>query len=140
MRYVSKIHALNLPCSLATCGDWHQSALQWDNPNMCDTDESVFGGYGIESGKFLPEHGNEPFFVANHIRALLDLLEAGNFSTAQGMNADFICNGSYDTEIFEKTMLLKDLPHWKDIDLFMGREYHVKWLDFKENLQEAALK
>ena len=29
MKYISGINALNLPCSLDTCGDWHTSALQW---------------------------------------------------------------------------------------------------------------
>lgn len=36
MKYVSLIHALNLPCSLDTCGDWHTSALQWDSPNILE--------------------------------------------------------------------------------------------------------
>jgi len=51
----------------------------------------------------IPEH-EENYAVANHIRALLDLLEMGNFSLAQGMNRDFICNDDYNGEVFEKIL------------------------------------
>lgn len=39
MEYISGIHALNLICNLDTCGDWHQSAIQWDNPTMFNSNE-----------------------------------------------------------------------------------------------------
>jgi len=33
MKYITGIHALNLPCSLDTCGDWHSlkmmALMQW---------------------------------------------------------------------------------------------------------------
>ena len=130
MQYITGIHALNLPCSLLTCGDWHCPALKWEKPVFHDSENSVFGDYGIELRADVPEHkGN--YAVANHIRALLDLLEAGYFSVAQGMNNDFICNDDYTDEVFDKVALMKGLPHWRDIDLFMGCEYYGKWLDYK---------
>ena len=130
MRYITGIHALNLPCSLETCGDWHRSAIQWSQPTFRESKHSFFGAYGVEMDVSIPEH-SETFAVANHIRALLDLLEAGKFSIAQGMNKDFICNDSYTEEIFEKVASMKSLPHWYEIDCFMGREYYGKWLDYK---------
>ena len=33
MKYVTGIHALNIPCNLETSGDWHMSAIQWEHPN-----------------------------------------------------------------------------------------------------------
>jgi hypothetical protein len=60
-------------------------------------------------------------------------LETGVFSVAQGMNEAFICNDDYTDEVFGKVAMMKALPHWRDIDRFMGREYHSKWLDYKEN-------
>jgi len=131
MRYITGIHALNLPCSLLTSGDWHQSALQWVSPQFRDSEDSFFGDYGIEQCSVVPENEGT-YAVANHIRALLDLLEDGNFSTAQGMNKDFICNDNYTDEVFDKVALMRDLPHWGEIDTFMGREYYGKWLDYKE--------
>ena len=131
MLYITGIHALNLPCSLLTCGDQHRSGLQWKNPRFRESDGSLFGDYGIESCSYVPENeGTYP--VANHIRALLDLLEVGNFGIAQGMN-DFISNDDYNDEVFNKVALMKGLPHWGDIDRFMGLEYYCKWLDFKES-------
>jgi len=130
MRYITGIHALNLPCSLLTGGDWHCSALKWENITYRDTAESAFGEWGIEQCSVVPEH-NGTYAVANHIRALLDLIEIGNFSEAQGMNRDFICNDDYTDDVFDKVAYLKDLPHWHNIDSFMGREYCRKWLDYK---------
>lgn len=131
MKYISGIHALNLPCSLSTCGDWHQSSLKWENIYMGETVGSLFGSYGIEKKEVLPLN-KKVFYVANHIRALLDLLVSRNFSTAQGMNEDYICNEQYDQEIFDKVSQMKTLPYWNEIDSFMGKEYKIKWLKYKE--------
>ena len=131
MRYVTGIHALNIPCSLDTCGDWHQFSIQWDKPRLRESIGSFFGDYGIEKGvKIL---GSEAEYnVANHIRALLDLLEEGNFSIAQGMKEDFICNDSYTNEIFSKISMMTSLPKWNEIDRFMTKEYYSEWSNFKK--------
>lgn len=79
MRYITGIHVLNLSCNLETCGDWHTSALRWRDISFKNTGESIFGDWGIEYGKRIPEHRGT-FVVANYIRALLDLLEDGVFT------------------------------------------------------------
>lgn len=111
MRYITGTHALNIPCSLDTFGDWHQSALRWVDLCVKESDSSLFDNYGIELGKHIPEHDGV-YAVANTIRALLDLLEEGNFPAAQGMNENFIGNSSYDREVFEKVWQMRFLPHW----------------------------
>jgi hypothetical protein len=131
MKYITGIHALNLPCSLLTCGDWHCSALKWEKLTYNESESSVFGDYGIEQHTDIPEHDGT-YAVANHIRALLDLLELGNFSAAQGMNKDYICNDGYDAEVFEKVAMMIKLPQWDIIDCFMGSEYYSKWIDYKK--------
>jgi len=133
MRYITGIHALNLPCSLLTCGDWHCSALQWQKPAFRNSETSFFGDYGIEYCSTVPENEGT-YAVANHIRALLDLLELGNFSVAQGMNQDYICNSCYTNEVFNKVALMQSLPHWSEIDSFMEHEYYGQWLDFKRQV------
>lgn len=130
MLYISGIHALNLSCELETCGDWHQSAIQWVNIPLLESEGSIFGDYGIELNKKVPEH-IETFAVANHIRALLDLLVAGKFSIAQGMKNDYICNDKYTEEIFEKVLLLKNNKNWNEIDNFMEKEYLSQWYNYK---------
>jgi hypothetical protein len=131
MRYITGIHALNLPCSLATCGDWHASALRWKNITFRDSEQSIFGLYGIEYGVKIPEH-DKTYAAANHIRALLDLLELGRYASAQGMREDFICNDGYTEEVFKQVALMKSLANWCDIDHFMGREYLLEWLTYRE--------
>jgi hypothetical protein len=131
MKYITGQHALNIPCSLLTCGDWHQAALQWNAPFIKDSNDSIFKDYGIETNVSIPEH-NEKYNVANHIRALLDLLELDKLSLAQGMNKDYICNDSYNDEIFEHVLLLSNFPNWPEIDKFMGKEYYSQWLEYKK--------
>lgn len=129
MKYITGIHALNLDCSLNTCGDWHTSGIQWESPYIKESINSTFGNYGIEDNCRVPQHPGS-HKVANHIRALLDLLEDGNFGYAQGMKNDFICSDEYNSEIFEKILLLKSQENWKTVNSFMGKEYGRKWLDF----------
>jgi hypothetical protein len=139
MLYITGIHALNLPCSLDTCGDWHTSAISWDNPDIRDTQKSFFGEYGVEKAaksplldKIYKPPSPQKYNIANHIRALLDLLEIGHFSVAQGMNKDFICNDSYNSEIFNKVSEMKALPNFPAIDNFMSKEYLMKWVNYKK--------
>lgn len=132
MKYISGIHALNLPCELQTSGDWHKSALKWKYLTLLESSTSPFGDYGISTEpRNIPEHERK-FFVANHIRACLDMLDLGDFSNLEGMNRDYIANDSYNEQIFCKVLLLKNHKNWKNIDLFMEKEYLLKWKRFKE--------
>ena len=59
----------------------------------------------------------------------------GNFSLAQGMNKDFICNDEYTEEIFEQVRKLRNTPYWDEIDKFMGKEYFSEWLKYKKRVE-----
>ncbi|MEG0998416.1 MAG: nucleotidyl transferase AbiEii/AbiGii toxin family protein [Clostridiales bacterium] len=139
MQYISGIHALNLTCKLDTCGDWHQSSIQWQNPCFLESEESFFGEYGIEDNKYIPMH-SEQFHCANHIRAILDLLLMKKFDLAQGMYNELICNENYTEEIFNKVLLMQELPYWHDIDRFMEKEYLLKWVHFKKDVKNKPLR
>jgi len=130
VKYITGIHALNLPCTLETCGDWHTSAIQWEKPFLRSSEDSIFGRYGIESNVSIPHH-TEKFNAANHLRALLDLLELGQFTVAQGMRDDFICNDAYTEEIFSHVVKLKASPLWTKIDNFMKSEYYMQWVTYE---------
>jgi hypothetical protein len=131
MLYLTGIHALNVSCELITCGDWHEPSINWNNIVLLESEGSLYGDYGIEKNKKIPE--NEGLYnVANHIRALLDLLYAGRYSTAQGMKDDFICNDSYSPEVFQKVIMQRNRETWPQTDRFMGKEYSREWLEFKE--------
>ena len=136
MIYLTGIQALNLPCKLDTCGDWHCSGLRWDVLNLRDTKDTLFGDYGIELNKTIPEH-TEQYNVANHIRALLNLIGDGNFSAAQGMKNDFICNDAYNEEIFSMVYKLCSKENWDKIYDFIHKEYKRSWrswMNGKENI------
>ena len=138
MKYISGIHALNILCDLDTPGDWHQPALNWNAIHELDSSDMFFKDYGIETDKPIPEH-SEKYCVANHIRALLDLLQQGMFSITQGMNNDFICNEAYDSEIFSKVYSMQSLGNWELIDNFMMKEYKMKWINYKREMDARRL-
>ena len=71
----------------------------------------LFKDWEIEPDHKIPDHPNKTYYVANHIRALLDLLELGNFTVAQGMKDDFICTDEYDEILFKKLSQMTVLPN-----------------------------
>ena len=126
MLYVSGLYALNLSCSLDTCGDWHHGALNWKNVLFLESADLPWGNKGIEHNRLIPRH-NECYNVANHIRALLDLIFLGDFASAQGMRHDFIDNEKYTLEIFKAIEVLKNHENWEIISQFMLKEYKLDW-------------
>ena len=129
MLYISGIHALNIEDSLETCGDWHTSALQWERIDLLDSDKTIFKDWGIETDKSIPEH-EELYNVANTLRAILDLMVKGSTRYLKGFRDDFICTDRYNQEFFEKVWMLRDLPHWEDINNLMKREFMFEWDNF----------
>jgi hypothetical protein len=133
MKYITGTYALNLPCELETLGDWHYSAINWNDVPLSDSDNSVYA----ESDIYLQQlQTGEVRFVANHMRAVLDLIEQGYFSAAQGMRDNFIGNERYTPEILNKVFMLQDKKNWPQIDAFMGREYLCDWLNYKRRRAE----
>ena len=134
MKYITGIHALNIPCSLLTSGDWHMSAIQWEHPTMMDTDTAFFGNLWIEQHKIPPDF-QRLVPVANHIRACLDLLEMRDYIKLQGMKEDYICHDAYQDLIFSQVLKMRSLPYWKEISRFMESEYFMDWVWFCRQIE-----
>ena len=129
MLYISGHQALNLPCSLETCGDWHTSALRWDKLDLRESNNSIFKDYGIEECASVPYHKGK-YMIANTIRAALDLMIDSRFGVLQGLKEDYICNDKYTEELFNMVLKLKDEHNWENINQFMKREYLLEWCEF----------
>lgn len=137
MKYLTGIHALNLSCSLDTCGDWHSKSINWKHPDFRESNQSTLKDYGIEKNKSVKYlNTKQTYNVANHIRALLDMLIVGNYGYAQGLKDEYICNDKYTYEIFQYVIKLKNEKNWDEINNFMEKEYKLKWLDFLEENYE----
>lgn len=132
VKYLTGVQALNIPCLLNTNGDWHQSGIHWETLKMAESQGSFFDQYGIEGPKKVPMHKSK-IYVANHIRALLDMLYDQDFSNAQGMRKDYIGNDSYNNIVFDQVYKMRNLSYWYLIDRFMESEYKLYWLAFKES-------
>ena len=129
MKYISGVHALNIENSLNTCGDWHASALNWNTIKLRESNESIFGDWGIEPNKRIPEH-TELYNVADDLRAILDILVDGNTRYLRGFRNDFLCTDEYNDIFFDKVYMLKSLEHWDNIDELMRKEFMFEWLNY----------
>lgn len=135
IKYLTGIHALNLTCKLDTCGDWHSKSINWNHPDIRESNGSVLKDYGIEEDRKVKYLDcSKKYNVANHIRALLGMLLIGNYGYAQGMKEDYICNEKYTDEIFNQVLKLKNENNWHEINNFMKKEYKTKWIDYLNNL------
>lgn len=136
MEYVTGKHALNLECSLETTGDWHTSALKWEKIDIRESDDSVYKDYGIEEPTDIPNR-DEKMYHANHIRAILDILERGNEYEIRwliGFRDDFLCTDKYNNELFKKVIMLRENENWSYIDSLMNKEFMNLWVDYKDNV------
>ena len=125
------MYALNMNSpDLETCGDWHWGALNWQKLHIKNTNSNIFGEYGINKARPVPEHTNNKYPIANHIRACLDLMLESRFPCVQGMRENFICNDNYNELIFEKVYMMHNLPIWYEVNDFMWREYKLDWLRY----------
>ncbi len=139
MKYITGLHALNLPCKLETTGDWHCSSLDWENVTYEESQNSVFGDYGIEKNSHVFCLDTTKLYnKANHIRAVLDCLAKGLFNGVQGFRNDFFCVEINTEDFFQKVLLLQNNPKWQDIVKAMCREYKMLWVNFlkKEKIMD----
>lgn len=134
MKYITGIHALNLECSLNTCGDWHQSSIDWKNIWFAESNGSIFGDWGIEKNTLNSiVYRGVPH--ANHLRAIIDLMYLKNYRNyLKGFREDFICTDEYNDEFFEKVYMLHELKEWDEIAALMKREYMQLWDEFLLNV------
>ena len=137
MKYISGIPALNVLCSLDTPGDWHAPSVDWKTLDLYESEEMFFKNYGIEKNKTIPQN-TQKYNVANHIRAILDMFQLDNFVYLKGMRNNFIETDKYDDEIFQKVYSMKVLPNWGKIDAFMEKEYMLKWISYKEYMEQRS--
>lgn len=132
MKYITGYKALNLPCSLETTGDWHQSSMDWENIVFSNSEDSIFGDFGIEYCYSVPNHIGEKIAIANTLRAILDLMQTTQLRTLKGFRDDYFCTDIYNEIFFEKVLMLKNTKNWEEIDKIMLREFNREWKDFKK--------
>jgi hypothetical protein len=136
MKYTTGTYALNLPSRLNTQGDWHADLLDWNQATWRESSESRFGDFGIEIDRALPN--GQMAAVANHLRALLDLLELGYIQAASGMRRSYLGTNEYDNEFFAKVAQLDDSPYWKSIYRLMSHEYYLRWVRWYEQYRKST--
>lgn len=126
MKYITGIYGLNIEDSTEACGDWHTSALNWKNVRFEESNHSIFGDYGIETGKEIPE-SDLKYNVANTIRCILDIMVKGDTGYLKGFRNDFLCTDIYNKELFDKVLMLRGQDNWEDINSLMQREFMFEW-------------
>lgn len=138
MKYITGIQALNIENSKNTCGDWHWSGMDWSNLTLAESSNSILGDWGIEGPKEVPDNA-ELYYVADDMRAVLDLMQEGKTGYLIGFRNDFICTDEYNDEFFSKVLLLKSNKHWDAINRLMEREFKGLWVGYCIKCGERTL-
>ena len=68
--------------------------------------------------------------MANHLRAVLDLLYEGKFKDLAGLKREIIANDQLTPELFDKVVELHTQNVWNKVSWFIGCEYGLQWLEF----------
>lgn len=138
MKYITGIQALNIENSKNTCGDWHWSGMDWSNLTLAESSNNILGDWGIEGPKEVPDN-DELYYVADDMRAVLDLMQEGKTGYLIGFRNDFICTDEYNNEFFSQVLLLKSNKHWDAINKLMEREFKGLWIDYCIKCGEMTL-
>lgn len=137
MKYISGFEALQINNEdLGTPGDWHRGCVDWNKPEIYESEELPFGNWGIRE-HFIPGPIGR-FQCANHVRACLDLIATGFVGTAQGMRNAYIDDEQWTPIIFQKITLCRNQENWPAIDRFMTKEYGKDWRSYRETSAYVA--
>lgn len=133
MKYITGIHALNIPCNLNTSGDWHRGTLDWGNPWIRESEDSIYRSWGI--------YEDDGRMVADHLRAVLDMLECQkDLVLLHSFHSDYISNYEYDEILNEQLSKLKTLAHWREMEELVKRNMHRRSLDIEELRRSGKLR
>ena len=54
MLYITGLNALTVPCLLGTTGESHISSVDWNSPDIRESEDSPLGEEGIEKSVYVP--------------------------------------------------------------------------------------
>lgn len=142
MMYITGRVALSVPCERESTGLWNVRRSDFLNEEMMklhDSQESPFKDYGIEKNKMIHYHEFCTYNVADHVRAYVDMLYAGQFDELKGLFAEAINNAKCRTDIFMLVYgKLRHLAEFTEINEFMEEEFGSAWLSYKDAVRSSA--
>lgn len=144
MRYLTGILALGIPCELKTAGKWNVFRADFMDPEkfkLVESDESVFGDYGIEENKLVPGREYATWSVANHVRAYVDMVEQLMFDELEDVFYECIQDGKARQDIFMLVYgKLRNTAHFHEINVFMECEFGNAWYSYIQSVNAVAEK
>ena len=138
MMYLTGELAFGIPCKLETNGRWDISRKQFANATFVDSDNTLWGNYGIEEAKIIPGKEFTVFNVANHVRAYLDMLLAvDDLSKMEGIYEDWIGAVKYRLDIFECVYSrMRDHERYNDVVAFFIKEFGNAWPSYVKSIDD----
>ena len=91
-----------------------------------NTEDSLLGSYGIETGFTVPQHDGT-FAVADTVRALIDLIVSCRFSEAEGFRQQPYWHESLMPELFYRVWVFYGYPMWEAVATFLWQECGKAW-------------
>jgi hypothetical protein len=101
---------------------------------LSESDNHILSNYGIETVHNInyPINGSCDYYIANHIRACLDIAISGELSELHGIEVFLYDENNpessiefMETLIFIKSLIAKE--RWYKLDKLMTHEFGSKW-------------
>lgn len=131
MQYVTGYLAFGIPCELPTPGKWNITKSEYLDDKLfklVNSEDSPFGDYGIEKNKLVPHREFCLFNVANHVRAYVDMIYAGEFDKLKDLFFECINNAKAREDIFMLVYgKLRKLACYREVNEFMCEEFGNSW-------------
>lgn len=125
-----------------SCGIWNirkHEFLDEEALKCRNSEESVFGDWGIQKDVMLPYHEFCTFNVAGHIRAYCDMLEMGKAADMRGLFAEAIDSAKCRMDIFMLVYgKMREHPQYPFIDAFFKEEFGNAWESYKKSVKKNA--
>lgn len=142
MYYITGYLAFGIPCELPTPGKWNITKSEYLDDALfksVNSEESPFGDWGIEKNKIVPHREFTLFNVANHVRAYVDMLYAGEFDKLRDLFFECINNAKAREDIFMLVYgKLRKLACYREVNEFMCEEFGNAWLSYVDAIHSVA--
>ena len=141
MRYVTGRCAFGVIDDTPSVGIWNirKSDFLGEGFIERDSEDSIFGDWGIQKNVLIPYREFCTFNVANHVRAYCDMLEMGMMTDMKGLFAEAIDNAKCRLDIFTLVYgKMRNTELFEFVNIFFLEEFGSDWTSYKDAVNKSA--
>lgn len=138
MKYLSGIHALNVPCEEYGNMDWHRGSLDWskeyllENNKLLESEKSILKEWQINREIQIVGF-QDKVKVASIVRAICDMILNKEFTYIEGVK-NYLCLEKQQVE--DICYKIKEVYNEdEEIEEYMGYNFTIFWMKIAHNVE-----